>query len=55
MSKKLVAFFSASGIKKVAGMIAEEAKANLFRLSRKFRIQRLILTGWIKNPEAVWK
>ena len=31
MSKKLVAFFSASGTtKKVAEMIAEEAKADLF-------------------------
>ena len=31
MSKKLVAFFSASGTtKKVAQMIAEEAKADLF-------------------------
>ena len=36
MSKKLVAFFSASGItKKVAGMIAEEAKADLFEIEPK--------------------
>ena len=56
MCKKLVAFFSASGTtKKVADMIAEEAKADYLRLSQKFHIQRLILTGWIKNPEAVWK
>ena len=46
MSKKLVAFFSASGTtKKVAQMIAEEVKADLLRLSRKFHIQSLILTG----------
>ena len=36
MSKKLVAFFSASGTtKKVAEMIAEEAKANLFEIEPK--------------------
>ena len=36
MSKKLVAFFSASGTtKKVADMIAEEAKADLFEIEPK--------------------
>ena len=36
MSKKLVAFFSASGTtKKVAQMIAEEAKADLFEIEPK--------------------
>ena len=36
MSKKLVAFFSASGTtKKVAEMIAEEAKADLFEIEPK--------------------
>ena len=56
MSKKLVAFFSASGTtKKVAQMIAEEVKADLFEIEPKFHIQRLILTGWIKNLGAVWK
>ena len=56
MSKKLVAFFSASGAtKKVAEMIAEEAKADLFEIEPKVHIQRLILTGWIKNLGAVWK
>ena len=36
MCKKLVAFFSASGTtKKVADMIAEEAKANLFEIEPK--------------------
>ena len=36
MSKKLVAFFSASGTtKKVAGMIAEEAEADLFEIEPK--------------------
>ena len=36
MSKKLVAFFSASGTtKKVAKMIAEEAKADLFEIEPK--------------------
>ena len=36
MSKKLVAFFSASGTtKKVAQMIAEEAKADLFKIEPK--------------------
>ena len=36
MSKKLVAFFSASGAtKKVAEMIAEEAKADLFEIEPK--------------------
>lgn len=36
MSKRLVAFFSASGTtKKVANMIAEEAKADLFEIEPK--------------------
>ena len=36
MSKKLVAFFSASGTtKKVAQMIAEEVKADLFEIEPK--------------------
>ena len=36
MCKKLVAFFSASGTtKKVADMIAEEAKADLFEIEPK--------------------
>ena len=36
MSKKLVAFFSASGTtKKVAEMIAEEVKADLFEIEPK--------------------
>ena len=57
MSKKLVAFFSASGTtKKVAEMIAEEAKADLFEIEPKVPYTKaVILTGWIKNPEAVWK
>ena len=56
MSKKLVAFFSASGTtKKVAEMIAEEAKADLFEIEPKVPYTKGILTGWIKNPEAVWK
>ena len=47
MSKKLVAFFSASGTtKKVAQMIAEEAKADLFEIEPKVPYT---------NPEAVWK
>ena len=38
MSKKLVAFFSASGTtKKVAEMIAEEAKADLFEIEPKIK------------------
>ena len=38
--------------KKVAQMIAEEVKADYLRLSRKFHIQRLILTGWIKKSRS---
>lgn len=56
MSKKLVAFFSASGItKKVAGMIAEEAKADLFEIEPKVPYTRADLDWMDKNPEAVWK
>ena len=40
MSKKLVAFFSASGTtKKVAQMIAEEAKADLFEIEDVYKRQ----------------
>ena len=58
MSKKLVAFFSASGItKKVAGMIAEEAKADLFEIEPKVPYTRADLDWMDKKyrPEIMKK
>ena len=58
MSKKLVAFFSASGTtKKVAQMIAEEVKADLFEIEPKvpeysagseplYPLERATLSAW---------
>ena len=56
MSKKLVAFFSASGTtKKVAQMIAEEAKADLFEIEPKVPYTKPDLDWMNKKSEAVWK
>ena len=56
MGKRLVAYFSAGGTtKKVAEMIANSAKADLFEIEPKIPYTKLTLTGWIKNPEAVWR
>ena len=56
MSKKLVAFFSAGGTtKKVAEMIAEEVKADLFEIEPKVPYTKPDLDWMNKNPEAVWK
>ncbi len=56
MSKNLVAFFSASGTtKKVAQMIAEEAKADLFEIEPKVPYTKADLDWMNKNPAAVWK
>ena len=56
MSKKLVAFFSASGTtKKVAEMIAEEAKADLFEIEPKVPYTKADLDWMDKNLGAVWK
>ena len=56
MSKKLVAFFSASGTtKKVAEMIAEEAKADLFEIEPKVPYTKADLDWMNKNPAAVWR
>lgn len=53
MSKKLVAFFSASGItKKVAGMIAEEAKADLFEIEPKVPYTRADLDWMDKKSRS---
>lgn len=53
MSKKLVAFFSASGItKKVAGMIAEEAKADLFEIEPKVSYTRADLDWMDKKSRS---
>ena len=57
MSKKLVAFFSASGTtKKVAQMIAEEAKADLFEIEPKVPYTKLDL-DWMnkKSRPAIMK
>ena len=49
MSKKLVAFFSASGTtKKVAEMIAEEVKADLFEIEPKVPYTKLDL-DWMNK------
>ena len=51
MSKKLVAFFSASGTtKKVAQMIAEEAKADLFEIEPKVPYTKLDL-DWMGHSD----
>lgn len=53
MSKKLVAYFSASGITaKVAENLADSIGANLLRLDRKSSIQVLILIGQTKSLEV---
>ena len=53
MSKKLVAFFSASGTtKKVAQMIAEEAKADLFEIEPKVPYTKLDLDWMNKKSRS---
>ena len=56
MGKRLVAYFSAGGTtKKVAEMMLIAQKQIYLRLNQRFLTQKLTLTGWIKNPEAVWR
>ena len=53
MSKKLVAFFSASGTtKKVAQMIAEEVKADLFEIEPKVLYTKLDLDWMNKKSRS---
>ena len=53
MSKKLVAFFSASGTtKKVAEMIAEEVKADLFEIEPKVPYTKLDLDWMNKKSRS---
>ena len=53
MSKKLVAFFSASGTtKKVAQMIAEEVKADLFEIEPKVPYTKPDLDWMIKKSRS---
>ncbi len=52
MSKKLVAYFSASGVTaKVAQTMAEAIGVDIFEIApKRFRIRRLISIGWTRTP-----
>ena len=54
MSKKLVAFFSASGTtKKVAQMIAEEVKADLFEIEPKVPYTKRLFQVLCKHKKLI--
>lgn len=56
MGKRLVAYFSAGGTtKKVAEMIANSAKADLFEIEPKIPYTKADLDWMDQNPEAVWR
>ena len=53
MSRKLVAYFSASGVTaKVAETLAEAIGADIYEIEPAYLTARPILTGQIRNPEA---
>ncbi len=56
MSKKLVAYFSASGVTETAAKRMEQAiGADLFEIAPKLHIQPQILTGPTAKAGAAWK
>ena len=57
MSKRLVAYFSASGTtKRAAEMLAEAAGADLYEIRPEAALIPLpTSTGWTKKPAAPWK
>ena len=53
MSKKLVAYFSASGVTaKVAQTLSETIVLMSLKLLRRFRTRRQISTEWTRTPAA---
>ena len=53
MSKRLVAYFSASGVTaKVAENLADAIGADIFEIQPEVPYTKADLTGWTRNPAA---